>query len=696
MKTEFSNPEVPFHLMKSSFNIILCLLFFSLSCMVVSAQDSNWRTYVEQLAEEEMSETTIENLFEELTYLENNPMNLNTVTREQLERFPLVSPDEATAIADFLDKNRPVYTVFELRNVPQLSYNTVELILPFFYVGEQETKRETVSQILKNGRSELQLRSDKTLNQRAGYGEFPDSILQRYPNRKYSGEDFYHSLRYSFRYRDKMQFGITAEKDPGEPFLKTGYQKGYDHYGLHFIMRDIGNLKTLALGDYRLSFGQGLVLNNDFMVSKAWTTDNIIKQTTSPKRHFSTAESGFFRGVAAVYKIRDIAFTAFYSNRLIDANLSVNDEITSFKIDGYHRTPLEIEKKKNVHEQVTGANVNYRKNRFQIGVSGIYYSYDKMYNPTLREDNLYHLRDNENSNAGIDYSYRFRNLMLAGETAIAKNGAVATLNMVQYKPSSTLSLTALHRYYPISYNALYAQAFSEGSRVQNENGFYLGAKFSPFRKVSVNTYIDFVRFPWLRFGVSEPSGAIDFYFLGIYSFSRESNLEVRYKFKQREKNMRYPDENSLTVLPYNTQKLRFRYNQTLKSGWNFRTTADMAFYNEKYFPKEFGYMVSQNIGYRGNAKWSGDAYVAYFNADTYDVRLYSYERNLLNTFYMPSFYGDGYRLAASARYNITNRLSFSLKCGHTRYFNRETIGSGNDLIKGNSRTDIFTYLRWQF
>jgi hypothetical protein len=63
---------------------------------------------------------------------------------------------------------------------------------------------------------------------------------------------------------------------------------------------------------------------------------------------------------------------------------------------------------------------------------------------------------------------------------------------------------------------------------------------------------------------------------------------------------------------------------------------------------------------------------------------------------MPSFYGEGVRLALSGRYNITSRFSFSAKIGHTRYFDRETIGSGTEQIIGNSRTDVFTYLRWRF
>ena len=674
-----------------AFFLFLCFFF------QLPAQTQDWRTYIEELAENEGDENSIENMYEELLLLEANPMNLNSVTREQLDRFPLISPEETESIDEFLQKNRPVYSVYELRNVPNLEFSTIELILPFFYVGESEAKKQpSVSEMLKNGRNEAQLRFDKTLTKRAGYGEFSDSILQKYPNRKYRGEDFYTSLRYSFAYRDKIQFGVTAEKDAGEPFLKKDYKKGYDHYGIHFILRDVGKLKTLVLGDYRLSFGQGLILNNDFIASKSWGTDNLIRKTQQPKRHFSTAEYGYFRGASAVAQFGNFSVTSFYSNKKIDANLSSNGHITSFKTDGYHRTPLEREKKRNVREQVMGGNVNFKKERLQIGISGIYHSYSRMYNPTFQNYNMYYLRDSVNANASIDYSYRLPQIMIAGETAIAKNGAVATLNAVHYYPSSTLSFTALYRFYPISYNAMYAKAFSETSGVRNENGLYLGSTFRPFRKISVSSYIDLVRFPWLRYGVDTPSHTIDYYFLSTYSISRSSYVELRYKFKQKEKNMAYPDEKSRSILPYDTHKLRVRYSNTLKSGWNFRTSADMAYYKEKHFEKKTGYMISQNVGYRGKSKWNGDFYSGYFNADVYDVRQYSYERNILNTFYMPSFYGRGLRLAVSLKYQFTPNLSFSVKSGHTRYFNRDTIGSGTELIDGNSRSDVYTYLRWRF
>ena len=579
-----------------------------------------------------------------------------------------------------------------------LDYTTVELILPFFYVGEMKKNKESfnLGEIIKYSRHNVQLRFDKTLSKRAGYRDFSDSILSEYPNRKYIGEDFYHSIKYSISYRDKFQAGVVAEKDAGEPFWQPHHKKGYDHYGFHLVVRNVGILRTLALGDYRLSFGQGLVLNNDFMLGKGFFSNNIVRQTSLPKRHFSTAESGFFRGAAAVVRLHNVDITTFYSNKLIDANISSNKEITSFKTDGYHRVPLDFAKRNNTREQVMGANVNYRINTFQIGVSGLHHSYNRIYNPTLRYYNSDYWRGSDSFNLGIDYSYRFSKFNIAGETARSENGAIAHLHALEYRPTSLASFTLLYRDYPSTYQAMYANAFSDGSRVQNERGVYLGTTFHPLAKVTVSMVGDVVKFPTPKYNVQEPSSALDLYALASYNFKRETFFEVRYKFKRKDKNTKYPDDKTTTVLPYQTHKLRLRYLNTLRSGWYFRTTLDFANYQVLYFPNEFGYMISQNFGHRGHKTIQGDGFLGYFNSDTFNARLYSYERNILSTFYMPSFYGEGLRIALSLRWNILDNLSLSLKASQTRYFNRDVIGSGTEQINGNKRTDIFTYLVWKF
>lgn len=150
-------------------------------------------------------------------------------------------------------------------------------------------------------------------------------------------------------------------------------------------------------------------------------------------------------------------------------------------------------KKWNARERVSGANVNFRKNRLQVGAGAVYYGYSKMHNPALRGYNAYSMRGTQYGNAGVDYSYRFSRMVFAGETAIDKNRPLQHSMRFIITLHHRFSISALYRHYPISYNALYANAFSAGG-IRNENGLFLGASFSPLRRLSVSTYIDLVRF----------------------------------------------------------------------------------------------------------------------------------------------------------------------------------------------------------
>lgn len=86
----------------------------------------------------------------------------------------------------------------------------------------------------------------------------------------------------------------------------------------------------------------------------------------------------------------------------------------------------------------------------------------------------------------------------------------------------------------------------------------------------------------------------------------------------------------------------------------------------------------------------------YFHTDDYDSRIYASEKGLLYTFYTPSFYGRGFRYSAHVRYDLNKTFMFLVKFGQTVYQDRATIGSGNDLIEGNKKTDLQMQLRIKF
>lgn len=102
-------------------------------------------------------------------------------------------------------------------------------------------------------------------------------------------------MRYNFHYGDYLQIGVTGEKDAGEPFFALHNRKGYDYYSFYFLIKNLGRLKALALGNYRLSFGQGLVLSTDFRLGKTFSMSTTEYRTGGIRKHSSTDEYNYFR-----------------------------------------------------------------------------------------------------------------------------------------------------------------------------------------------------------------------------------------------------------------------------------------------------------------------------------------------------------------------------------------------------------------
>ena len=65
-------------------------------------------------------------------------------------------------------------------------------------------------------------------------------------------------FRYNYRFGPLMQWGLTMEKDPGE-FIWNAWRGGPDFLSGHVAVRDLGILRSMVLGDYQVSMGQGLI-----------------------------------------------------------------------------------------------------------------------------------------------------------------------------------------------------------------------------------------------------------------------------------------------------------------------------------------------------------------------------------------------------------------------------------------------------
>ncbi len=682
--------------------LITILIILLINGYIAEAQHSfsvdKWMEYIEEMAEETEDENQLETLYNELSYLADNPFELNNVTTEQLKRLPFLSDRQIEEIISYRKRYGKFITVYELKNLEELDFQTIELLLPFIYIGEYTVDKRpfTVNNLLKYGSNELQMRYDRGFQQKKGYRSQPDSILEKYPNRQYLGEPFYHSLRYTYTFDDRLQLGFVAEKDAGEPFWNK-YHKGYDFYSFHLFLKNINWLKSLAIGDYKVSFGQGLVVSNEFTLSRNTMVTQAERRTYGFRRHFSTNESDFFRGIATTFNVDNMDVSVFFSSKKLDGTLVGNKTISSIKTDGLHRLERDQEKKGVLPMRVFGANIRYATSDISIGLTALTHTFNEYrLEPDPKPYNLFYFRGSDNTNFSVDYLLKNKTLKFYGETAISKNKAFATLNALQITPASYISFLILHRYYDKKYQSFFGNAFSQNSTVQNEQGLYMGIQLTPFAYWKVSGYTDFFRFPWLKYNVDAPSSGSEYMAQIDYTQLKNFSFYLRYKYRKKEKNSIVEDKKTESVLPYNQHRLRFQMQYAIQNIL-FKTSAEGILYDEGSGKKSNGYMISQSIGWKPEKiPFQWDIYGAWFQTDDYSTRLSSYERNILYAFNMPQFYGKGIRFSTTFRWDIIERLSLSAKFAFTSYSDRDIIGTDLEEIEGNTKTDLYILMRWKF
>ena len=640
-----------------------------------------------------------ENLFEELSDLKENPLNINSATKEQLERFPFLNSQLIENILYYLYKYGAMVSINELMVVEDMDLATFRLLKPFITCQplEEKTHTPTLKSILKYGKQELSARMDIPLYTRAGYQPFTSDYIKENPNKRYLGPSFYHNLRYKFRYTDKVYIGFTAEKDPGEPFFAGNNKKGYDYYSPYFYIRDFGKIRALALGNYRLNYGYGLVMNTDFNMGKTTALNTLLNRESGIKKHSSTDEYNYFQGIAGSIQLSEhFTADAFYSYRQMDGIVD-NRFITSLKEDGYHRIPRDYEKKNSLTNQLIGSNIQYNGKNFELGLTAVYNFFNKVLNPTYRPYNKYYPRGSDFFNLGANYKFFLKKLTWMGEVAMDKDRRMVALNTLRYRPKANFQLIAMHRFYDVAYQSMYARSVGEGSMVQNESGFYLGMEADELWYFKLTAYIDFFYFPWKKYQMTKNgTRGIDGVIQLDYSPTHELDMFIRYRYKNKFKDYNPAEGDKITV-PYIQQKGRYQLTYSPNDELVLKTTADVVHNAYQHKNPSKGFLIKQSIGYKfPKLPLQLDASVAWFKTDDYASRITVYEKSLLYSFSMPSFYGEGERFSFNTRYELNKHIVLQGKYACTHYRDREVISSGLEQIEGNLKSDLYFQVQFKF
>ena len=464
----------------------------------------------------------------------------------------------------------------------------------------------------------------------------------------------------------------------------------------HLLLKDVGIIKRLALGRYKLAFGQGLAMNTNFAMSKSIVASNVATRAEGISRHFSTDEINYLQGAAITLEHNKHLISLFVSAK--NAAATVNDSVlSSLKTDAYYNTENDLNQRNGVMMYLAGINWQRRFGAFKLGATAVYYAFEKSYQPELRRDNYFDFRGKDNYNLSIDYQYRWKRFFFFGESAKSRNGAMASLNGMSVNISSTFKTSLLQRSYSKSYQAYYSAAFAESSEAKNEQGIFWGVQWNPYRYWRFSGYTDVFRFPWLKYGVDAPSSGFDGMLQLDYYPKETLKMYFRYKYKQKEKNLIDDEATVYPIGTYVAQRFRYQCDYSAGSQLSFRSGIDYNRYQEKEKSSSTGFALSQSVGKSfTKVPLALDAQVLIFDTDGFDNAIYSSEKNVLYAFAFSAFSGKGYRYSLNAEYDVNPKIAIWLKYGITTYVDREVISSGLEEIVGKSKRDVYFLLRWKF
>ncbi len=666
--------------------LIIEILFMSISPLTAQVRpDVPLNLIIEDIysfLSETDNQIDFEQLSTDLIELAEHPININTATEADLQRLRFLSQEQIDDMLLYVYR-QPMRSLYELQLIPSLHTYEIRDLLPFL-CAEEPTEEHPINwkDIWNYGTHEIDLRADLR------------NIETNLP------DPFYTSLKYKFNYNNRIQFGITADHDVGEPWwrLSTNNQQlstrttgtyVYDFYSGFLQMQDIGHIEKLVLGDFRAAFGQGLTLNTN---RRFGGKTNMIMSAGMPNeglsRYASTSEADFFRGAGATVDCtHGLSLSAFYSARKVDGHVQ-DGVFPSIQTTGYHRTEHELSGKRAVWQQVAGANLTWKYKHWKIGLTAT----ENILGDTLRPKPTYYnanyFTGKRQFAAGINYYYHHQRVSVFGEIATAQNKhwGWAAITGVRFYPISDVGLVAIHRYFSPTFDNMLSNAFAENSRNNDENGLYLGAEIKRVPKWRFAAYADAFRFAFPKYQIHTPSVGYDASLQA--DFYPKESLQMAWKFRAKQKGEK--------------AKYQLRYSlRWTENGWQLNTmiegniaadeSSTKSQESKQNNPLTYGLALSQDIAYTfSKVPITLQTRFSAFHTPNYDNRIYFYENDVLYAYSIPALYGIGGRFYLNARYKINSHIAIYLKASHT-VFSADWVRTQD--LPHPRRTDIHCLLR---
>lgn len=631
---------------------------------------------LESVGENMSDDTDIQDILDDLEGFAQNPMKINRASSDDLMRLHLLSEVQVNNLIMYRRKTGAIYSLYELVAVDGFTPDLLQKLEPFisFDVSEElpGKRRETTDLLARATRSFSSAADDQS-------------------KQEGSPERYYFRMK---RMSARLEYGLVAEKDPGEAFFGRSNSAGFDYMSAFANVRVGQQNNRIFAGGYHVRFGQGLVAWQGFSMGKSAETTQVFRSQQGVRSYSSTDENQFFRGIAAQLNYRNFSFYPFLSRHKIDASIdTINDKACfgAFQTSGYHRTESEIAGENSLEQLVAGTHAAYSFGQWSCGATAVYTRFNAFMDRSDEPYNQFLPEGTSTLVAGFDWKGSVRKVFIFGEAAVSEHSGKALLAGVMMKPAPNAELSLVYRNINKTYFSFFANAFTESSRVNDEHGLYLGLKAFPASCWIVQAYADLFRYQWLKYTTASPSSGTEFLAQVSYTPSRKTGYYLR--LFQEEKEQRLMDG----ALKYNVRQLinrvRLNFTHNFNEQMSIKSRLEFSFYSKQ--SKERGVLVFQDFLFKPTGKpYELSARLACFSTDGYNSRLYAYENDLLYSFSVPALYGNGFRAYLNFQHKLKNKLTFWLKLGVTHQLGKEA--DDGSVVDPLTKSDLKLQVRYQF
>ncbi len=584
-----------------------------------------------------------ENYIEILTDLIDNPIDLNRADKEAIASIPFLNSSQANILFRFIKNNRPFENVNQLLGCRGIETRKLKNILVFFAVN----KFSYLFNPAVIFRSRIKIKSPAEIEFESG---------------KYKGSRPAQYNNFKLDLGNILSARIITDKDPGESSFA-------DYYSFSLTGKNIVTIDKIILGDFQYEFGQGLMLWSPYSFGKGGGAVNgIIKHTRLAKPNSYAHELLFFRGVSITNSFGDFTTSLFFSKKKIDGTISEGN-LTEYS-SGYHRSKTEIGKMKKAEKFNTGFFVSFEPNNnfnFLFGYLRTEYSLPLK---SSRIDNP----EKYFNNFSFAYKLNFQSFEYSAEWAYDLKH-IAFLNSVYIPLNKYIKLLHLFRYYSADYFSPFASGFGENGATQNEKGFYAGVRLKSPTGI-FDFYFDLFSFPNSTNSTDFPSSGREFNlnFSSVKFGNSKFFLKAFYESKMIDEIV----SNSILTSNRNRLKLRLAWAHSASELLEFKLQSE--FTNVKYSASgkdETGYYIMNDIKLKPYKSALLNFRLIYFRTDSFDSRLYEFERDLYGIMTNPALFGEGFRWYILLKAKIYKDLNIELK------YSQENKSNGGEKPTGN-------------